>query len=378
VVLPYVYPLTEYIAPLEQRLSAQLKQPVHIGNLSASSLPPKLQLQNVTVGNSKEVKIGSIALSFDLFSLFSDIRIISNADLQDVSIQGDQLEKQVASLKLLGANAQYPVRHLTVQRLKIVTDEVPLPSLSGIGDVDAQGVFNRLSLHSADDKLGIDLQVNQGRWQLGVNLKESSLFFLPDVAFSDLSAKGDLNDGEVNFTELDAHLYNGILLGSAKLNWRKGWQIQGHFEAKTFDLDKMFPKFHIEGELYGEGSFSLAGAKLSQLDDMPHLDGSFSVKKGTVSGFDMVETARLLSRENLVGGRTHFDDLIGLVQLDNHVAHFRQLKIISGMLSASGSFEVSSSNQLGGNFSAEIKMRPGNNPLVLFGTLAEPKLRAGN
>ena len=35
-VLPYVYPLNEYIAPLEQRLSAHLKQPVHIGGMSAS------------------------------------------------------------------------------------------------------------------------------------------------------------------------------------------------------------------------------------------------------------------------------------------------------------------------------------------------------
>ena len=378
VVLPYVYPLNEYIAPLEQRLTAQLKQPVHIGSMSASSLPPKLQLQSVTVGNAKEVKIGSVALNFDLLTLFSNVKVVSNADLQDVSIQGDQIEKQVASLKLLGANTQYPLQHLNIERLKIVTDEVALPSLSGIADIDGQGVFNRLSLHSDDDKLAVDLQANQGRWQVGLNLKESSLFFLPDVAFSDLSAKGDLSDGEINFTELDAHLYNGILLGSAKINWRKGWQVQGHFEAKTFDLDKMFPKFHIEGELYGEGSFSLAGAKLSQLDDAPHMDGSFSIKKGTVSGFDMVETARLMSRENMVGGRTHFDDLIGLVQLDNHVAHFRQMKILSGMLSASGMFDVSAGNQIAGNFNAEIKMRPGNNTMTLFGTLAEPKLRAGN
>ena len=194
--------------------------------------------------------------------------------------------------------------------------------------------------------------------------------------FSDLSAKGDLSDGEVNFTEMDAHIYNGILLGSAKLSWRKGWQLQGSLEAKSFDLDKMFPKYHVEGEMYGEGTFSMTGAKLSQMDDAPHLDGSFTVKKGTVN-IDMVETARLLSRENLVGGRTHFDDMIGLVQLDNHVLHFRQLKIVSGMLSASGSFDVSSSNQLSGNFNAEIKMRAGNNPLTLYGTLAEPKLRAG-
>jgi hypothetical protein len=126
----------------------------------------------------------------------------------------------------------------------------------------------------------------------------------------------------------------------------------------------------------GEGTFSMTGAKLSQMDDAPHLDGSFSVKKGTFN-VDMVETARLLSRENLVGGRTHFEDMIGTVQLENHASHFHQVKIMSGMLNAGGSFDVSPGNQLSGNFNAEIKMRAGNNLLTLYGTLAEPKLRAG-
>ena len=102
VLLPYIYPLEEYIAPLEQRLSARLNQPVHIGGLSASSLPPTLQLQNVTVGNAQEVKIGSVILNFDPLSLLSEARVISNAEFQDVSIQGKLLDKQVASLETYG------------------------------------------------------------------------------------------------------------------------------------------------------------------------------------------------------------------------------------------------------------------------------------
>ncbi|MDO8990793.1 MAG: hypothetical protein Q7U91_14305 [Sideroxyarcus sp.] len=378
VVLPYVYPLEEYIAPLEKSLSAQMKQPVRIGKLSASSLPPKLTLHSVTLGSAQEVKVAGIVLSFDVFSLLSDVKVIDDAELQDVSIQGALLDKQAASLKLAGANRQYPVRHLTVQRLKIVTDEVALPVFSGIADIDVQGAISRVALHSADDKLGIDLQPDQGRWQLGINMRESSLFFLPDVVFSDLSAKGVLGDGEINFTEFDAHIYNGMLMGSAKLNWLKGWQLQGHLEAKTFELNKMFPKYGIEGELYGEGAFSFSGEKISQMVEAPTLDGSFSVKKGIINGFDMVETARLLSREHMVGGRTHFDDLIGLVQFDNHITRFRQVRVASNMLSASGTFDVSATNQLGGKFGAEIKMRTGNNALTLFGTVTEPKLRAGN
>ncbi|BCK87760.1 hypothetical protein MIZ01_1553 [Sideroxyarcus emersonii] len=376
IVLPYVYPLKEYIAPLEQRLSAQLNQPVHIGELSAASLPPRLQLRNVTVGNAQEVKVGAVVLNFNVFSLLSSIKVINEAELQDVSIEGSALGKQAASLKLLGGNAQFPVRHLTLQHVKIVTDEVALPTLDGIAELDAQGAFSRVALHSPDDKFGVDLQNSEGRWQLGLNLKESSLPVLPAVVFSDLSVKGALGDGEINFTEMDAHIFNGILLGNAKLSWKNGWQLQGSLDAKMFDLDKMFPKFHVEGEMSGEALFSMAGAKLSQMDDAPHLDGNFTVKKGTVN-VDIVETARLLSRDNLVGGRTHFDEMIGQVLLDNRVCRIRQLKIVSGMLSSNGSFEVNGNNQLVGTLNAEIKMRAGNNVLTLFGTPAEPKLRAG-
>ncbi len=122
---------------------------------------------------------------------------------------------------------------------------------------------------------------------------------------------------------------------------------------------------------------SMSGATLPQMGDDPQLDGSFTVKKGVLN-VDIVETARLLSRDNLVGGRTHFDDMIGQVQLQKHAVHIRQLKITSGMLSANGSVDVSPDNKLSGTLNAEIKLRSGNSQLTLYGNLAEQKLRAGH
>jgi hypothetical protein len=376
IVLPYVYPLKEYIAPLEQRLSAQLKQPVHIGGLSASSIPPSLKLQDFFLGRGKELKIAKVTLEFDPLSLFSEAKAISDAELQDVSIAGHALARQAESMKLLGSDAKFPVRHLTLKNVKVVTSEIALPSMSGVADLGARGTFRRVSLHSENDKFGVDLTNDEGRWQVGLNIKESGLPILPDVVFSDLSAKGVLSGDEVNFTDVDAHIFEGILLGSAKLSWNRGWQLRGSLQAKTFDLDKMFPNFHVQGDTYGEGTFSMYGTKLSQLGDAPRLDGTFTVKKGTFN-VDMVETARLLSRDNLVGGRTHFEEMSGQVQVENHATHFRQVRINSEMLDSNGTFSVSPKDELSGNFSAKIKMRPGSNQLTLYGTPTEPKLRAG-
>lgn len=216
----------------------------------------------------------------------------------------------------------------------------------------------------------------QNRWQLSFGIKERALPLLPDVSFSDFDAKGLIGDGEIDFSEIDAHVYGGILSGRGKLTWRKGWQLQGRMQAKTMELEKMFPQFGLAGEVFAEGSFAMQAAKLPQLGDAPRLDSSFSANKGVINGIDMVETARLSSREHLPGGRTHFDVLTGAVQLENHIKRFRQVKITSGMLSATGSFDISEANLLSGNFGAEIKMRAGNNSLGLSGTVAEPKLVA--
>jgi hypothetical protein len=83
-----------------------------------------------------------------------------------------------------------------------------------------------------------------------------------------------------------------------------------------------------------------------------------------------------VSPESLVGGRTHFDNLNGLLELDNHTTHIRQLRIVSNTLSATGSFDATRDGQLSGNINAEIKMRPGNTALVIYGKVGEQKLRA--
>ncbi len=375
-VLPLVWPLQEFIAPIEQRMSAQLKQPVKIGGMNASILPmPKMELQNVSIGAGEEIKVSAVSIFADPLTLFSEQKAISHIELKGAMVDGRRLEQLTTALKEMGGDAQYPIRHLTIQKLKVSAEGIELPPLSGSADI-AQGQFTRVVLHSDNNKFNVEVVPMQNSWQLSFGIKERELPLLSDVIFSDFTAKGVIGDGEIDFSEIDAHAYGGILSGRGKLTWRKGWQLQGRMQAKTMELEKMFPQFGLAGEVFADGAFVMQSVKLSQLGDAPKLDGSFSANKGVINGMDMVETARLTSREHLPGGRTHFDVLTGAVQLDNHVKRFRQVKITSGMLNATGSFEVSATNQLSGSFGADIKMRAGNNALGLSGTLSEPKLVA--
>jgi hypothetical protein len=375
-ILPLIYPLQEYIAPIEKRLSTQLKQPVKVAGISASLLPlPKIELKGISIGAGEEIKVSEIVLSFDALTLLSENKAINDATLSNVVLDGKRLEQLVDWLSLTAKDIQYPVRHVTLRSVTVNAEGVTLPALKGSADI-VQGAYTRVVLHSEDDKMSVELVPVENRWQLTLGVKERALPLLPEVVFSDFNAKGMVGDGEINFSQVDAHIYGGILAGSGKINWRKGWQVQGRMQAKTMELEKMFPQLGLAGEVFAGGAYTMQSVKLPQLGDAPRLDGSFAAKRGVINGVDVVETARLTSRDHLPGGRTHFDEMTGSVQLENHNKHFRQIKITSGMLTASGSFDISSKDQLSGNLNAQIKMREGNNALTLSGTIAQPKLVA--
>lgn len=378
VLLPYVMPLSSYVAPLEQKLSAQFNQPVHVGSLHAASLPwPKLILEKVAVGSAQELKVGNAEVTFDLFSLFSPVKVIRRVELQDVTLEGASFDKELSWLQQIGANANYPVSHVTLQRAKVSSEEISLPVFSGEIDVNEQGRVSNATLKSADAKFDAVLQPSsQDRWQITLNAKETSFPLFPNVLFNDLTAKGEVSAAGANFAAIEGQAYGGFFNGSAKLNWQKGWQLQGRIEARTVELNKLFPKFGVTGELAGASNFVASGLKLGKLGDAPQMDGTFVAKKGVVNGMDMVETARG-NRQNGAGGRTNFDELTGVFQVNGRGPHFQQLKLSSGILNASGSFDVNGGGQISGRLSVELKARAGASSLALSGTLTEPVLRSG-
>jgi hypothetical protein len=375
-VLPMFWPMQEYIGPLEQRLTERFKQPVKVGGMSASLLPmPKIELVDVKVGAAGEFTAAAATLNFDLLSLLSDSKTINDVALQGATLSGKDLDKVAGWLKGMGSDTQFPLQHVTLHNLKIVSDEISVPPLQGGADFD-QGEFSRLVLHSDDEKFNVELKAVANRTQLTFGIREGALPLLPSAMFSSFNARGEINAGEINISDLDAHAYGGIWSGNGKLNWSKGWKFDANIKAKTMELAELFPKYGLSGEVFIDGEVSASAATLSNLAKTLRVDASFEAKRGVISGIDMVDTARLASREHLVGGRTNFDELNGSFVAESGHVRFRSVRITSGMLKASGTLDAAVDGQLSGAFNSELKIRSGNNPLSLSGTLSEPKLKA--
>ena len=127
----------------------------------------------------------------------------------------------------------------------------------------------------------------------------------------------------------------------------------------------------------GTARFQMQSASLSRLTEAATLEGAFKIKKGTINGVDIVETARLRSRESLPGGRTHFEELSGDLYYANGDYHFRQVKMSAGVLNAMGTLDIAK-QQISGRVIADLTLRAGMGSVALQvgGTTDNPSLRA--
>lgn len=377
-VLPFVWPLDGYVVPLEQELSAQLHQPVHIGKINAALFPrPKLEMHDVTVGSkTDELKIGVASVNFDFSAIFSPTKSINNLQLSRVTLNGQSLTAAVSWLQSAGSNENYPVAHMELQGVRVNSDEIKVPLLNGHADFDTQGRFSKSEIKSEDGKFGLELESVQKHLQVVVNFRDTSLPMLPGIPFIDFSATGEILNGEIVFSDLYGHFYGGMLGGNARLNWQNGWLLQGRVIAKSLELQNLFSQFGISGELYGDVNVTLFGTKLSQIADAPRMEGTFEAKKVLVKKMDIETIARFGNRSDLGRGQTNFDEIKGTLQADAQGQHLRQLEISSGVLSGNGQMDVAN-QQLSGKFSIELKgAHGGNASLVLSGTTTDPVVKA--
>ncbi|RFC35663.1 MAG: AsmA-like C-terminal region [Candidatus Nitrotoga sp. SPKER] len=374
-VLPYIWPMQSYVTQIEQKLSAQLQQPVHISYLRVTLLPqPKLELEGVSVGGSQELKASKVVLNFGFFALFNETKAIHSLEIDNLILNAESFDKTLMWLQAAGGDIRYPVARMVLQRARLSDDELSLPPVDGVVIFDGQGHFAKASLKSVDGKLSMELQPQQARWQIVLAINKGYVPLLPDMLFNELTVKGELGAGEIKFHEIDGRLYGGLLTGSARLTWLKGWKMQGLVNIKAMELHDVLPQVDIAGEMSGDANFILHGEKLPLLAKTPHLDGKFLVKKGLINKFDLVETSRMPTRKGASSGRTHFDELSGVLEIDNNKQHLRQIKISAGVMSANGYVDVAANRQLSGRLNVDLKIRAdlGSVPLVLSGTLNEP------
>ncbi|MHB0925729.1 MAG: adenylate/guanylate cyclase domain-containing protein [Gallionellaceae bacterium] len=374
--VPPLLPMKDYATGIEKALTASLQQPVHVGQLAGRLLPtPRLELKDVSIGETKPIQVQQARVDFALSALFSSNKPITGIELDGVQVNGAALPQVSAWLQKIAADTQYPVARIGLSQGKLEADGVQLSGISGELSFSQAGKFTQAKLHADGNKLALDINATpENKMQISIAVRGSALPLLPNWVFDNLDAKGELSGDGLVITALDGSIMGGMLLGDARIDWRTGWRAQGNLVAKTITLQNMSKA--LSGDMDGTARFQMQSASLSKLVEAATLEGAFSVKKGVINGVDAVETARLRSRESLPGGRTHFDELSGDLYYANGDYHFRQVKMSAGVLNATGTLDIAK-QQVSGRVIADLTMRAGMGSVALQvgGTTDNPSLR---
>ncbi|MEO8343322.1 MAG: hypothetical protein ABI536_05835 [Gallionella sp.] len=374
--IPYVLPMRDYMPKVQQLLSDRLHQPVHLGYLSGRILPtPRLDLGEIYIGDVKQFQAKEAQINFAILGLFGDKKPISSIEFQEVKISGAGLLNAAAWLQQLANNDQYPVSRMVISQGMLDADAFQLSDVAGELDFSPAGKFIQADLRANAGKFTLAINATpEDKLQVALAVRNSALPLLPNWSFDQLTAKGELNKAELQISDFDGKILGGTVQGNANINWRSGWRAQGALSAKTITMQSLSKL--LDGNADGSARFRMASTDLAGLTDSATLDGSFTVMNGMISGMDIVETARMRSRENLPGGRTHYDGITGVISYANNIYHFKQVKVTAGVLNAIATFDVTK-KQLSGKMNVSLTMRDSTAPveLQMGGAIDNPTLR---
>ena len=375
--VPMLLPTRDYAAQLEKILSDKLQQPVHIGQLSARILPtPRIDLDEIYIGEIKQIKAQQAQLSFGFGALFDEVKRIDRVELQGAELNGSGLLDVPAWLQKLSADAKYPITRIVFNLAKLNGDAVQFSDLEGEVNFSPAGQFSNAVLRANSGRFVLDINATPERkLEATFNLRDTALPLLPNWNFEDLSAKGELTRDGFVADDFDGRIAGGILQGNARLDWKTGWSAQGSMTAKSVDMVNLSKL--LEGDMDGVARFKMQADTLAKLPDTTVMEGSIVAKKGVISGVDIVETARLHSKDNLPGGRTHFDEINSTFSYSSNAYHLKSLKIVNSVLNSTANIDIVK-QQLSGRVSAHLSIQEGMGTvdLQVGGATSNPSLRA--
>jgi hypothetical protein len=91
------------------------------------------------------------------------------------------------------------------------------------------------------------------------------------------------------------------------------------------------------------------------LFDAPRVDAVFMVRKGNLSGLDLVRALQSPSRDGTAGGKTKFEQMSGSFSASGGRYTYNGVKLVAGALTATGQGEVSPNQDVSGRTYVELR-----------------------
>jgi uncharacterized protein involved in outer membrane biogenesis len=384
--LPFFISLNDYIPRIEKEVSVRLKEPVSIKGIKFSALPlPHVTIDRITVGKTDDIKVETVIVTPDLFSLLESTKVIKSIEIHSLVLTQKAIDRIPAWSKPDDTKPPQQSPQVRVESIRLVNALVRHDKAS-FGPFDARVSLNSKGepedalITTQDGKLKASVKPDKSNYLIDASAKSWTLPVGPAIVFDELLIKGVATLNAADFSQVSAKLYGGTVNGKATAGWQKGLRLKGGFDVNQVELKSLVPLLapgtNMSGKLTAKPVFSASAADANQLMSALRLETPFNVQNGVLHGVDIKQAATSLIKQGVTGGETHFDLLSGHLNMEGGAFRFTQLKIASGVLAADGNVNISPKKDLSGRINAQVKAlgTSANVPLNVAGTVHSPLL----
>ena len=380
------FPFNSYLPKLEAAFSQASGRPVKVGSMRVDVYPKAgLFLGDVHIGSGDhELRIAGIRLLPAIGSLMtSNIRfrelVLSGVTLSTESILG----LSDVFVTLTKPTVGFGIELIGFEQTEVLFDGLGFSGMQGEAKMSSNGQFQSLLLRSTDRNLSLEVTPQEQRLDislegLGWRPHQGSLFI-----FDSINLKGIIEKGAFTISNMELHLFDGLIRGSAVLGGDKQPSISGKLNFERVSAVKFGEALGIGSQFIGETAgtidFSASSDSWSAIFSAIHADGEFSIRRGSVQGIDFAEAMRRVSTKPVEGGKTVFEQFSGKIRLTPTDYQFSGLIMNSGLMQSTGRIDVSKDLKISGKM--ELQMRGTVNqtrvPVLINGPLKNPTVQIG-
>lgn len=351
-------------AEYEKLASDALGTPVKIGAARMYALAGvQMRFERVSIGDA--VKIDAVRAIPEFDSLLGDDKVFSRLEMDGLVLQQDAL---AALLQGAAKGSRLRTARILAREAKL-EGPLTLPAMTIDAGIGRDGRISQVKL-SGDQVNGL-LTPKGAEIAFDVTLGNYTIPFLGKLAIADFGIKGVANSQGMAVNEFNGRLFDGTVVGNARLQWGAQWNLQGQVEGRSMNAAVFSPQLVSEGRFDGKGRYAMAGAEPAKLYESARLDGSFTVTKGALGSFDLARALQSSSAQ--ASGRTPFGELEGNASLAGGALALRDLTLNAGLLKANGTLDIDAKGSLSGRVNAELRTLRGT--MYIGGSLVDPQLR---
>jgi hypothetical protein len=371
----HVVPFSGLKKEFEQAAGKLVGTTVSVKSANVALFPtPHVKLADIKLGEA--VQIGEAKLATGIGTLFGGALSATSAEFDKVVVTPDALLAlfQNSAASSLPENLCLSSVHFS--NVNLASSELPLLAESVTAEFNSTGTLSKIVASAPEKTFEIEGTPREGAMQISFSASGWTPPIGPKIVIEQMRGEGTVNGNELTVTQAQGTFYRGFVSGRLRVAWTGGWAAAGDLSAKDVDLAAALAGFGSKGEASGSASVNAAftgqGPNLSGMLAEPKLEANFSVNNGSVGKIDLSNAMQApAGASNLRGGQTRFTQLSGAVAAAQNTWQFKQLKLVAGVLNATGSGEIFPDNRVAGRVAVSFGTGARRN-FGVSGTLDDP------